>query len=174
MLDSIFKLSAVKWLPIAFCLTIFSEISRASGDTPTNCLSRSDAEKILGQTARLTENSTISKGETLRYEFTYTGISRDPETGKKENLFCLLEKYKHTSSAQNVFATIIAQNQGNHKIERLKQTGDEAIFLSDHSNYHLVIVRKDNKIFRLKVNKVIRLTSVEELKKVAKDIALKL
>ena len=174
MLNSIFKSAPVKLLSLVLGLILLPCINRASDSASNNYLSQSDAEKILGQSARLTENSTATKREVLRYTCTYTGMARDKATGKKENLYYLLEKYKIASSAQKVFAEIITQNRENHKIEKLGQVGDEAILLSDHINYHTIIVRKNNKILRLKVNKVTSMTSLDELKKVAMGTALKL
>jgi hypothetical protein len=52
----------------------------------------------------------------------------------------------------------------------LKGFGDEAIIQTDTDHFQLIIVRKSEKIIRMKVNKVTKTTSIEELKRVTKNI----
>jgi hypothetical protein len=54
----------------------------------------------------------------------------------------------------------------------LKKTniGDKALLHTDNNNFDLIIVRKNSKMIRLKVNKLTNLTSAKELLTTAKKI----
>ncbi|HET7003465.1 MAG TPA: hypothetical protein VFI33_19215, partial [Puia sp.] len=65
---------------------------------------------------------------------------------------------------------ILSQNAGMQGLSTLDGFGDEAFIQTDNEHFQLIIVRKSAKMIRLKVNKVTRTTSLDELKKVAKKI----
>ena len=52
--------------------------------------------------------------------------------------------------------------------------GDEAYFHSDGQNFYFIIVRKGEKMFRIKVNKITSTTSLKEFNMIAKNITASL
>ncbi len=146
-----------------------------SATTSTNnpslsCLDKTDAEKILGQPARLTENTTEKKDNVVKYRCTYTATEKEAGTRKTGHLYYMLEKYNNESSAQNVYAGIVAQNKDMPNLKALNNIGDEALRHTDNQNFDMIIARKGNKIIRLKVNKLTAMTSVNDLQIVVEKI----
>jgi len=138
------------------------------------CLSQSDAEKILGQPSALTERSTEEKDGIVKHRCTYTATAPDVNTNETGNLFYLFELYEDQGSAQKSYADLILSNQGMPGQKSINGIGEEAFFHSDQKNFHLMMVRRGNKIIRLKVNKVTSMTSLEGLQEVVRDLALTL
>jgi hypothetical protein len=133
-------------------------------------LSPIDAEKILGQKAKLLSNTTEKRDTVIRYSSVYiTNVDQ-----KVSNLNYLLEEYKNKSAAETTYNFIVAQNQGLSGQNRIKDIGDEAFWHSDDQNFCLMMVRKGNKIIRIKVNKITKVTSKEDIKIISKRIALTL
>ena len=144
-----------------------SQTTNKTGNQPTgvgsiNYISQSDAEKILGQAATLTESSVEENGNALKSRYTYTATSKEATTGKTGHLYFMFEKYNDEASAKKTFAGIISQNQNMPNIKKLSM-GDEALRHTDNENFDMIIVRKGNKIIRLKVNKLTSMTSTKDL-----------
>jgi len=55
-------------------------------------------------------------------------------------------------------------------MQRITQLGDEAMRHTDIENFDLIIIRKGNKLIRLKINKLTSLTDTSELKMIAKKL----
>ncbi|MCZ4244845.1 hypothetical protein [Pedobacter punctiformis] len=131
------------------------------------CITQADAEKILGQSAKLTENSSESKNGITKFRCTYTTNI----TGSKiSNLYYLLEEFKNITSAQKTYTSILKQNENMPGLKKLNEPGDQAFLHTDNENFLMIIVRKNNKILRLKVNKLTNMTSSKELQNISKAI----
>jgi len=162
-----------------FILIILSPFAFSPVHTETmcfagsDCVSLSDAEKILGEAVLLTENGNEEKDKVVRHHCTYTAAQPDA-TRKTGNLYYLLEEYPDVVAAQRIFSGSTQSNAGMPGQEKISGIGDEAFFQSDERNFHLMMVRKGNKIVRLKVNKVTGKTSLQALKEVVKNTALTL
>ncbi|HKO78603.1 MAG TPA: hypothetical protein VJU52_15410 [Flavobacterium sp.] len=139
-----------------------------------SCLSQTDAEKVLGQTAKLTESSSENKNGIKKYRCTYTANIIDTKTNKTGNLYYLLEEYKNTNSSQVVYSDILKQNENMPGLKKLNKIGDQAFLHTDNKNFLIIISRKGNKIVRLKVNKLTSMTSLNELQNISKAITEKL
>jgi len=139
-----------------------------------SCLNKTDAEKILGQPATLTENTIEEKDDAVKYRCTYTATKNEAATGKTGNLYYMFEKYTNETSAKIVYAGIVAQNSNMPNFKTLNSIGDEALRHTDNENFDMIIVRKGDMILRLKVNKLTAFTSVTDLQTVAKKLAAKL
>jgi hypothetical protein len=133
-----------------------------TNDTSARYISQIDAEKILGQSASLTESSTEQKDNAVKYRYTYTANDSVVAGNRTGHLYCLFEVYKDEASAKKTFADILSGNQSMPNLKKIN-IGDEALQHSDNENFDMVIVRKGNKIIRLKVNKLTGLTSAKEL-----------
>ena len=142
--------------------------------TSDSCLVQADAEKILGQTAKLTESFSESKNNVTKFRCTYTANNIDPKTNKTSNLYYLLEEYKNVDSAQKTYTDILRQNENMPGLKRLAGIGDQAFLHTDNENFLMIISRKGDKILRMKVNKLTSRTSLNELQNISKTIIARL
>jgi len=133
-------------------------------------LALSDAEKILGEPASLSDSSTKRNTDVLRYQCAYKANAEDPKTKKLGNLYFLAEAYDQVSGAQKKYTDIKKANAGHKGVKTLEGLGDEAYFHSDDENFYFIMVRKGNNVITLKVNRITSKTSLEEFNAVAKKI----
>ena len=141
---------------------------------PGHLFSESEAERILGEQAHLTDSSLTTIGDTVEYKCTYTANSKDQKTGKTGVVYFLFEQYARVSLAQLVYTFIRRGNENHEGFKTLHGMGDEAYFHSDGQNFYFIIVRKGEKMFRIKVNKITSTTSLKEFNMIAKNITASL
>lgn len=133
-------------------------------------LTLTDAEKIMGEPAGLTCNTFIKKGDTLEYKCDYTALLQDPVTGKTGKLYFMYEIYDRVDAAASAYAAIYQANSGHAGVEVIPGIGDEAYYHSDQTGFYFFLVRKNEKMFRLKLNKVTSHSSVVEFKEATRRI----
>jgi hypothetical protein len=139
-----------------------------------NYLTKVEAEEILRQDAQLTDSASTKENNIATFKSTFTADSKDPNTGKLGAIYFMIEHYKEVASAKETYSSFKESNQNNPGFKVLNDLGDEAWFHSDGKNFYLIIVRKGDRMFRLKVNKVTSKTSLEALHETARSIANKL
>ncbi|HEY6977595.1 MAG TPA: hypothetical protein VH396_14960, partial [Chitinophagaceae bacterium] len=137
-------------------------------------LTLSDAEKIMGEPAELTCNTFIKKTDTLEYRCDYTAHLQDTITGKTGKLYFMYEVYADVAAAQNAYTAIYKANSGHEGVEIVTGLGDEAYYHSDGTNFYFFLVRKSEKMFRMKLNKVTSHSSEVKFKEVSGLIVDKL
>jgi len=149
---------------------------------PGSLFTLPDAEKILGEEAHLIDSSSKNKGEAGKYidsvsitkkeasdyRCGFMANSKDEKTGKTGVVYFLFEQYPYVSSAKKVYSFYKSANKNATGFKELHDIGDEAWF---GSNPLFVYVRKGNKIFLIKVNKMTSKTSATEFNLTAKKIA---
>ena len=133
-------------------------------------LSLEEAESILGEPAILKERKSDTLNEMYTSKSTFTAKEIDAKTQKQGILYYMFERYKTEEEARKTIQTFIKSNKKHKGFELLTAYGDEAFFHTDKQNFCLIVVRKDNKMIRLKVNKVTSKTSFEALRKIGKDL----
>lgn len=133
-------------------------------------LTKVGSEKILGQPVKLVEATTETKDNLQILKCKYSAFAKDKASGSEINLFFMLEKSSDTKQAKQIYKKIWDSNKNHHGIEVLNGIGDEAYAHSDSPNFHFVMTRKGNFTIRLKVNKAVESTSLDELKAFAKRI----
>jgi hypothetical protein len=133
--------------------------------------SQSDAEKILGEKAFLSDNSTNTNKDTLEWKCAYTAQSKDHTQGRPGVVYFMLEQYSKELSAKNAYNGIKVANQNHEGVKTLQKVGDEAYFHSDNENFYFILVRKGKLMFRIKVNKITSKTSLDKFHQVSKRIA---
>jgi len=134
-------------------------------------LTLSYAEKIMGESAKLTSNTSATKVDTLEYKCDYTAIAEDKVSRKTGKLYFMYEVYANVAAAKNAYTAIYEANRHNQGANVASGLGDEAYYHSDGTNFYFCLVRKGEKMFRMKVNKVTMHTSEREFKEVTKRIA---
>ena len=133
--------------------------------------SKSDAEKILGENAYLSDSSSTIKKDTLEIKRAYTANSPDQKTGKTGVIYFMIEEYDQDSSAKNAYNLIKVANESHEGVKTVHDMGDEAYFHSDGKNFYFILARKGKIMFRMKVNKITSHTSLNEFNLVSKKIS---
>ena len=133
-------------------------------------LTLADAEKIMGEQAKLTCNTFIKKGDTIEYKCDYTALLQDAKTTKIGKLYFMSETYSGVAAAANAYAAIYQANSRHEGVEVVSGLGNEAYYHTDQTGFYFFLVRKKEKMFRLKLNKVTSHSSVTEFKKVARRV----
>jgi hypothetical protein len=133
--------------------------------------SKSDAEKILGEKAFLSDSSSTIKKDTLECKSAYTAYSKDQKTGKTGVIYFMIEQYNHDISAKNAYNSIKVANENHEGVKIVHDMGDEAYFHSDGRNFHFILVRKGKIMFRMKVSKITSYTSLNEFNLISKKIS---
>lgn len=122
--------------------------------------SKSDAEKILGEKAFLSDSSSTIKNDTLECKYAYTAYSKDPRAGKTGVVYFMIEQYSQNLSAKNAYNAIKLANENHEGVKVVHDMGEEGYFHSDGKNFYFILVRKGNIMFRIKVNKITSHTSL--------------
>jgi hypothetical protein len=131
--------------------------------------SQAQAEKILGEPARLSDSSTSTIADTTIFQSTYTANTADKKTGKTGNIYFMYEQYNDASTAHGLLAYYKTANEKNGA-ETVTGIGDEAWFHTDKQNFYFLMARKGNKMIRMKVNKITANTSLDGFYAIAKEV----
>jgi hypothetical protein len=129
------------------------------------------AERIMGEPAALTGNTSATKVDTLEYRCDYTALARDLGTHKTGKLYFMYEVYANVTSAKNAYSSIYESNRAQQGVQVVPGLADEAYYHTDGKNFYFFLVRKGAKMFRMKLNKVTIHSSEIQFKEVAKQIA---
>ena len=89
-------------------------------------LTLADAEKIMGEQAKLTCNTFINKGDTMEYKCDYTALLKDATTDKIGKLYFIYEIYDGVAAAANAYAAIYKANSRHEGVEVVSGLGNEA------------------------------------------------
>jgi len=127
-----------------------------------------DAEKILGEPAVITENNTSTQQNIKATRVTYK--AKSSEADKAGGVYFLLEEYNLITDAKTKYAFIHASNENHSGYQLLKDVGDEAYFHSDGENFYFIMARKGTKVVTMKVNKLTKTTSKDAFMEAAKSI----
>lgn len=130
----------------------------------------SDAEKILGEPAHLSDSSTTRDADGLKYLCGYKAKKKDPKSKKTGAVYFFVQEYNELSAAEARYGFIRTANANHKGIKVLDDIGDEAYFHSDGENFYFIMVRKGAKVFNMKVNKITSNTSLAEFNTIAKRI----
>jgi len=80
----------------------------------------------------------------------------------------MYEVYASVTAAENAYTSIYQANSGHEGVEIVPGLGDEAYYHSDGTNFYFSLVRKNEKMLRLKLNKVTSHSSGAEFKDVTR------
>ena len=133
-------------------------------------ITNSDAGKILEKPAHVIDSACKFSSNILRYRFDYVADYKDSTS--KGKIFFTFEQYKNDTIAKGIYQSIKSENEKNAPIMILNDIGEESFLQRDNLNEPFIIIRKENKLFKLKVYYLTSKTSLEELIKVSKKIAM--
>lgn len=147
--------------------------TRTGADTaainPGQLFTQADAEKIMGEPLHLSDSSTKKEADVHSYLCSYEADTKDGITRKTGAVYFLFEDFRLTKLAQKKYAEIKSANE-HLGVEMLDNLGDEAYYHSDGTNFYFIMVRKGDKVFNLKVNKITNTTNLGAFKRIAKKI----
>jgi hypothetical protein len=159
----------MKKLLLLFCLLVFVQSGFAQAYA---CIYQGDAEKILGGASKLSSVSTERKTDHTRYACTWEYKGREGlKAGDTSHLYYLVEAYTNEAQAAKVHHAMVVSNQRLPGFVMLPGIGDEGCIHADGANFQTLMLRKDNKILRIKINKTTPRTSTNALKQVGGKIA---
>src|SRR6478736_7647174 len=120
-------------------LLLYSNISSLDS---YRTLSIEEAEKILGQTAKLAEEHLEEKDGLVTYKSTYQATTNDEKTDKLGSLYYVFEKYPNPEKSQKVFEGIVASNSAMPGQERSNDIGEETWIHTDQANFYLIMFER--------------------------------
>jgi hypothetical protein len=137
---------------------------------PESLFTINEAVRILGEPAHLSDSATAFEDNVTLYKCTFTADTLDP-AGKLGNVYFMYEEYGDVRSAEKVYRDIHRDNKGHDGVEVIDNLADEAYFHTDSENFCFVLVRKANRMIRLKVNKLTSNTSLDDFHSVTREMA---
>ena len=120
---------------------------------PKVILTLTDAERILGEEGHLDEAVSYLDGNTKVYSAKYSSNQQDEKSGKTGTLYFMIEEYENIEAARSSYESIRASNERAAGVVPLAGVGSEAYFHSDGENFLFVLIRNENFMIRMKVNK---------------------
>jgi hypothetical protein len=120
---------------------------------PEVILTLTDAERILGEEGHLDEAVSYIDGNTKVYISKYSSNKKDEKSGNTGTLYYMIEEYENLESARISYESIRASNERAVGVVPLTGVGSEAYFHSDGKNFLFVLIRNENFMIRMKVNK---------------------
>lgn len=143
-------------------------------DSETNYLTLEDATAVLGEPSHKMEGLVSKDKDAERVHCSYSANAGDERSGKTGTIYFLLEKYKSEEKAKERYSFIYDSNKDHDGVQKIAALGDEAYFHSDGTNFYFIMVRKGDKVFNMKVNKITSKTSREQFDAVARKITASL
>lgn len=152
--------------PAAEPETPATKAASSGQENPIDFFTRTDAERIMGEGMYLSDSSTTPQSEAWVYQSVFSATAK---RDSKADVYYMFEQYSDSLTAHKVYAAIKKSNEKNG-IETLQGMGDEAYYHTDGTNFCFLLVRKGNKMVRMKVNKLTEKTSREIFLEVGKRI----
>lgn len=115
----------------------------------SNFISISDASRILGKTAIVSDSSSRNTSGLLRCSYTYIVPYKDSTS--KGRLFFTYEQYNEIEICKSIFQSLKKENEKSGSLVMLKSYGDEAFLIKDNLNFPFIVVQKNNKLFKFKL-----------------------
>jgi hypothetical protein len=146
--------------------------NQVQNDTPipAKLFTKSDADRILGSSTYMIYSVSKVEESMSSYLCGYKANKKDEKTGKFGAIYFFFEVYNDIDGAKKRVKNIHLSNKP-HGIEDVTHLGDEAFYHTDGQNFDLIMVRKSNYVFNVKVNKRTSTTSLNAFKKTIQRIA---
>ncbi len=138
---------------------------------PSLVLDIGQAERILGNQCRLEKVTAYLDGGTKAYQSAFRDDWLDPETGKTGILYYMYEEYESAYNAKSFLDSTLKANHINPSDAIRMEGGAELHYLTGGRVIRMVMILKENHLIRLKVNPVTSRYSLDELQKVAGELA---
>ena len=132
------------------------------------------AERILGNKGRLEKVTAYLDEGTRAYQSSFRDDRLDPATGKTGVLGYMYEEYQSAEAARSFLESTLKANRLNPGDAIRMEGGAELHYFTGGNVIRMVMVLKENRLIRLKVNPVTSHYSLVEFRKVAAELAKQL
>lgn len=126
-------------------------------------ISKEDAELILEQSSYLKDSIWKIEGGIWKFKCTYLTSKKDTSTKQAGRLFFGFENYKQLAEAKRFFELMKNENEKSNTIINSEKIADDSFLSKDALNNPFLIIRKNNKVFKLKVYQISSATSLSQL-----------
>jgi hypothetical protein len=140
---------------------------------PTLVLDIGDAQRILGNQSHLEKVTAYLDEGTKVYQSAFRDDWLDPETRKTGILYYMYEEYSSADAARSFLDSTLKANHINPGDGIRVEGGAEVHYFTGGNVIRMVMILKENRLIRLKVNPVPRHYSLVEFRKVAAELAKK-
>jgi hypothetical protein len=133
-----------------------------------------EAERILGNAGHLEKVTAYLDVGTRAYQASFRDDRLDPATGKAGILGYMYEEYPSTEAARSFLDSTLKANRLRPEDAIRLEGGAELDYFTGGDVIRMVMILKDSRLIRLKVNPVTSHYSLVELRKVAAELARRL
>lgn len=138
---------------------------------PRLVLDVGEAERILGNTCSLEKVTAYLDEGTRAYQASFRDDRTDPATGKTGILGYMYEEYQNAEAARSFLNSTLKANRLRPEDAIHMEGGAELHYFTGGDVIRMVMILKENRLIRLKVNPVTSHYSLVELRKVAAELA---
>jgi hypothetical protein len=133
-----------------------------------------EAGRVLGNTCSLGRVTAYMDGGTRAYQTSCRDDRLDPVTGKTGILGYMYEEYQSAEAAKSFLDSTLKANRLRSEDAIRTEGGAELHYFAGGDVIRMVMILKQNRLIRLKVNPVTSYYSLVELRKVADALAKQL
>jgi hypothetical protein len=141
---------------------------------PPLLLDVGQAERILGNQGRLERVTAYLDEGTKTYQSSFRDDRFDTATGKTGSLGYMYEEYQSAEAARSFLDSTLKANQLSPSDAIRIEGGAELNYLTGVEVIRMVMILKENRLIRLKVNPVTSHYSLVEFRRVAAELAKQL
>ena len=133
-----------------------------------------EAERILGNKSHLQKVTAYLDVGTRTYQSSFRDDRLDPATGKTGILGYMYEEYRSAEAARSFLDSTLKANRLSPKDAIRMEGGAELHYFTGGDVIRMVMILKESRLIRLKVNPVTSHYSLVEFRKVAAELAKQL
>ena len=141
---------------------------------PALVLQVDEAQRILGSQGHLEKVTSYLDNGTKAYQSAFRDDSIDPETRKAGTLYYMCEEYRSADAARSFLDSTLEANHMSPAGGIRMEGGAELHYFGRGDAVRMVMILKENRLVRLKVNPVTSRYSLAELRQVAAELARQL
>jgi len=141
---------------------------------PRLVLDVGEAERILGNKSRLEKVTAYLDEGTRAYQASFRDDRLDPATGKTGILGYMYEEYQSAEAARSFLDSTLKANRLSPEDAIRMEGGAELHYFTGGDVIRMVMILKENRLIRLKVNPVTSHYSLVEFRMVAAELAKRL
>ena len=141
---------------------------------PRLVLDIGEAQRILGSKGHLEKVTAYMDEGTRAYHSSFRDDRLDPTTGKAGILGYMYEEYQSAEAARSFLDSTLKANRLSPKDAIRMEGGAELNYFTGGDVIRMVMILKENRLIRLKVNPVTSHYSLVEFRRVAAELAKQL
>ena len=141
---------------------------------PSPVLDVRDVGRILGNQSHVEQVTAYEHEGTKAYQVSFRDVGLDPAVGKTGSLGYMYEEYQSAEAARFFLDATLKANHLSPDDAIRTQGGAELHYFTGGDVIRMVMIRKENRLVRLKVNPVTSRYSLAEFQRIAAKLAERL